>query len=220
MQSLLLLVAPALLAASIYMILGRLILVVDGEHHSPIPKKWLTKTFVAGDVLSFVMQSGGAGMMSSENSKSVKLGEKVIVGGLIMQVIFFIIFLFVAMAFYRRIQREPTVRASTLQKNGKTGWMTLFYALFTASGFILVRSLFRVIEYIQGDAGYLLRNEVWLYIFDSVLMLSVVVLFNIIHPSGAVPGSGSRSGKETTGREMLDLESHGLKGSESAMNQR
>jgi hypothetical protein len=220
MQSLLLLVAPALLAASIYMILGRLILVVDGEHHSLIPKKWLTKTFVAGDVLSFVMQSGGAGMMSSGNSKSVKLGEKVIVGGLIMQVIFFIIFLFVATAFYQRIQREPTVRASTLQKNGKTGWMTLFYALFTASGFILVRSIFRVIEYIQGDAGYLLRNEVWLYIFDSVLMLSVVVLFNIIHPSGAVPGSGSRSWKETTGREMLDLESHGLKGSESAMNQR
>ena len=41
------------------MMLGRIILVTDGEHHSLIPKKWLTKTFVVGDVISFLMQGGG-----------------------------------------------------------------------------------------------------------------------------------------------------------------
>lgn len=60
MQTLLLLVAPALFAATIYMELGRIILLVDGEAHSLIKKKWLTKIFVCGDVLSFMMQ--GAGM--------------------------------------------------------------------------------------------------------------------------------------------------------------
>jgi hypothetical protein len=59
MQTLLLLVAPALYAASIYMILGRIILLTDGEHHSLISKRWLTKIFVTGDVVSFMMQGAG-----------------------------------------------------------------------------------------------------------------------------------------------------------------
>ena len=65
-QSLTLLIAPALFAASIYMTLGRIILLVDGERHSIIPKKWLTKLFVAGDVLSFLLQ--GAGESTNECS--------------------------------------------------------------------------------------------------------------------------------------------------------
>ena len=58
-QAVLLLVAPALFAATIYMELGRIIVLVDGEHHSIIKKRWLTKIFVCGDILSFLMQSGG-----------------------------------------------------------------------------------------------------------------------------------------------------------------
>lgn len=42
------------------MMLGRIILVTDGELHSLLPKRWLTKLFVTGDVISFLMQ--GAGM--------------------------------------------------------------------------------------------------------------------------------------------------------------
>lgn len=59
MQSVLLLVAPALFAASIYMELGRIVLMVDGERSLFIRRTWLTKLFVAGDVLSFLMQSSG-----------------------------------------------------------------------------------------------------------------------------------------------------------------
>jgi hypothetical protein len=58
-QSLFILIAPALVAASIYMILGRIIVAVDGEKHSLIRKKWLTKIFVASDVFSFLVLSGG-----------------------------------------------------------------------------------------------------------------------------------------------------------------
>ena len=58
-QSILLLVAPALFAASIYMILGRIIVAIDGEKYSLIKKRWLTKIFVASDVLSFLVLSSG-----------------------------------------------------------------------------------------------------------------------------------------------------------------
>lgn len=53
------LVAPSVFAASIYMCLGRIILITDGEQHSIIRGKWLTKIFVVGDVISFLMQGAG-----------------------------------------------------------------------------------------------------------------------------------------------------------------
>jgi hypothetical protein len=59
LQTILLLVAPALYAASVYMMLGRIILLTDGEAHALIRKRWLTKIFVTGDVISFLMQGAG-----------------------------------------------------------------------------------------------------------------------------------------------------------------
>ena len=50
----------------------------------------------------------------------------------------------------------------------------------------MVRSIFRVIEYIQGMDGYLVSKEIFLYIFDAALMLCVVVIFNVVHPSEIV----------------------------------
>lgn len=59
MQSTLLLVAPALFAASIYMELGRIIRLVKGEKLSLVRVTLMTKIFVSGDVLSFLMQASG-----------------------------------------------------------------------------------------------------------------------------------------------------------------
>lgn len=58
-QTVLILLAPALYAASIYMTLGRLIMLLDAEKYSLIKRKWLTKFFVMGDIVSFVMQAIG-----------------------------------------------------------------------------------------------------------------------------------------------------------------
>lgn len=59
MQSALILIAPAFFAASIYMELGRIIRLLNAEKSSVIKLNWLTKTFVMGDVLSFLMQASG-----------------------------------------------------------------------------------------------------------------------------------------------------------------
>lgn len=39
--------------------LGRIITLTDGAGHSMINKNWLTRIFVAGDVVSFLMQIAG-----------------------------------------------------------------------------------------------------------------------------------------------------------------
>ena len=60
--------------------------------------------------------------------------------------------------------------------------------LYFASMLILVRSIIRVIEYIQGNDGYILSHEYFLYIFDASLMFIAIAAFNLVHPSQMIPG--------------------------------
>ncbi len=46
----------------------------------------------------------------------------------------------------------------------------------------MIRSIFRVVEYLMGQNGYPLKHEWTLYIFDSVLMFAVTVIFYIGYP--------------------------------------
>ncbi|KAH6622459.1 hypothetical protein C7974DRAFT_378009 [Boeremia exigua] len=86
MQSLLLLVAPALFAASIYIVLGRIISLVDGEQHPLIRQKGL----------NFLVQAGGGGIQAAGSLTLLHVGEKVIVVGLFLQLTFFGFFIVVA----------------------------------------------------------------------------------------------------------------------------
>lgn len=67
-QTLFLLLAPALLAASVYMLLGRIILLLQAESHALLGRKWLTKIFVTGDVLSFLLQGAGKHLIAKHRN--------------------------------------------------------------------------------------------------------------------------------------------------------
>jgi hypothetical protein len=62
-------------------------------------------------------------------------------------------------------------------------WKKHLWALYASSALILVRSVFRVVEYLQGYYGSLLQTEVYIYVFDAVLMWLVLVIFVAVHPS-------------------------------------
>ncbi|KAH7368396.1 RTA1 protein [Plectosphaerella cucumerina] len=178
MQALLLLVAPALYAATIYMQLGRIIRLVHGESRVRIPQKWMTKIFVIGDLLSFVLQGGGGGYQAAGSLEALQVGAKVIIVGLFVQLIFFGFFIVIAIKFDISISKVPTAQAQT-----HTLWKRHMWALYIGSLLVMVRSVFRAVEYLQGFDGYLLSHEAYLYIFDAALMLLVMALFNYVHPS-------------------------------------
>ncbi|KAK3935405.1 RTA1-domain-containing protein [Diplogelasinospora grovesii] len=180
-QSMYILLAPALFAASIYMILGRIILLTDGESRSMIKQRWLTKTFVCGDILCFTMQGGGGGLVAAgRNNQSLgDIGNGVIIAGLVLQLLWFVFFAIVAAVFHRRMSLAPT--ASSGQPAIR--WQSYLHTLYFVSGLIMVRSLFRVIEYVQGNTGYLLTTEAFLYVFDAVPMFIVVTWLHWKHPS-------------------------------------
>ncbi|KAF5518138.1 hypothetical protein COL154_009717 [Colletotrichum chrysophilum] len=198
-QSILLLLGPALFAASIYMILGRLINLLDAGNYSLIRPKWLTKVFVLGDLLSFFAQSGGGGMLATaKDTDSVKLGENIIVGGLCIQILFFGFFMVVTLIFHMRLSRNPTPKTYSLD----TPWKGLLWVLYGTSFMIMVRSLFRVAEYVQGSEGELQSKEMYIYIFDALLMGLTSVLFNWFHPSRVI-NNRDTSLKQVSSSEVL-----------------
>ncbi|CAI7654469.1 unnamed protein product [Penicillium pancosmium] len=183
-QSTLLLIAPALFAASIYMELGRVILLVRGERFSIVRVNWLTKIFVAGDVLSFLMQASGAGLMvtaaNGGSSSSASTGKTVIVGGLFVQILFFGIFLLSAIIFQHRLTSSRG--GGYVSSIDHLPWRKHMFALHTSSVLILIRSVVRVIEYVQGTDGFVMSNEVFIYAFDGLLMWIMLVIFVVVHP--------------------------------------
>ncbi|KAK5657986.1 hypothetical protein OQA88_2539 [Cercophora sp. LCS_1] len=185
MQSLLILLAPALFAASIYMILGRLIRLLEAEHLSVVRVKWLTKIFVAGDVMSFLAQSAGGGMLAKAKTKeSQEMGNNTVLGGLAIQIIFFGLFIVTTVIFHHRIRKQPTSRSYSVT----APWRQFIMALYFTSILILVRSLFRMIEYGMGRNNVLTQNEAYLFVFDGALMFLVTVTFLWYHPSRILAG--------------------------------
>ncbi|KAL2865965.1 RTA1 domain-containing protein [Aspergillus lucknowensis] len=187
LQTVLILLAPALYAASIYMVLGRLIVFLHAEELSLVRVNWMTKIFVAGDVVSFFMQCGAGGLMSSDDADTRTLGENLTIVALVIQVVFFSFFLITSVLFHVRIRRVSTAksREGVLHWTGDIrvkNWVTLLYALYTISGLILVRSVFRLVEFIDGYGGYLMTHEAFIFVFDGVPMFVVMVIMNLYHP--------------------------------------
>lgn len=222
-QTLFILLAPALFAASIYMELGRIILLVDGEEHSVIRRRWLTKLFVLGDLLSFMTQSSGespesmlrvfvqvnrigligiigGSLMASGKQEDMDNGAHIVVGGLLVQIFFFSFFMTVMIIFDRRMKKRPTEKYSSLFPTARKHMR----ALYASSTLIMIRNIFRTIEYVQGEKGYLLRHEYYLYIFDAVFMFGVLLVFNVVHPSEVK--ALLRGGKLSKGFKMVTLE--------------
>ncbi|OJJ31248.1 hypothetical protein ASPWEDRAFT_62490 [Aspergillus wentii DTO 134E9] len=178
MQSSLILIAPAFIAASIYMELGRIIYLLDAQKSSIIRLTWLTKIFVAGDVISFLMQASGAGLMIQDTSNP-STGEHIIIGGLFVQIIFFGFFLITAVIFEIRLANYKTPKSIDLAHI----WHRHMRALYMSSILVLIRSVVRVVEYLRGYDGYLMKNEVFIYVFDALLMFLAMVVLHVTHPS-------------------------------------
>ncbi len=172
-QSILILVAPALFAATIYMTLGRLIRATNGAKYSIVRVTWMTKIFVVGDVLSFFIQGGGGGIMASGDPDKLKVGERVILGALFLQITMFGLFVLASIIFHYRMHKEPTPESF----NPGLKWEKTLYVLYTVSATIMIRNIFRIAEYAGGHDGALLRVEWPIYVFDALLMALTMVIF-------------------------------------------
>lgn len=160
--------------------LGRIVELVQGDHYILIKRRWLTHTFVTGDIISFLMQAAGGGILGSAKTDSQRdLGTTLVLVGLFVQIVFFSFFVFTALLFHWRVQRAPTQKVLS----DRPPYNRHLFALYCVSILIFVRSIVRVVEFIEGFDGYISTHEAFIYVFDAVPMLATMLIMNWIHPS-------------------------------------
>ncbi|EEQ39119.1 hypothetical protein CLUG_03247 [Clavispora lusitaniae ATCC 42720] len=109
----------------------------------------------------------------------VHLGEKLIIVGLFIQIAFFGLFIIALTIFQVRIMRNPTPLSLSLRTfpSRKRNWQMVIVTLSTCSVLIFIRSIVRLIEYLQGNDGYVISHEVFLYTLDGLLMWITMLIF-------------------------------------------
>ncbi|KAK6524707.1 hypothetical protein TWF281_011607 [Arthrobotrys megalospora] len=179
LQTSFIILAPVLYAVSIYMVLRRLIRSINGDRFSIVPVRWLTWIFVTGDFIALNIQGNAVGL--TFKAKTQEIGQWVITAGLIVQVIIFGFFIYVCGVFHIKMNKD-------LRENPRSGphltvpWRAGLKMLYACSALIMIRSVFRVIEYVMGVDAYLLANEWPWYVFDALLMLGTQVIFVVWFP--------------------------------------
>lgn len=176
-QMMLILGSAPLLAASIYMTLGRYIRALKAEEHSFLRPRFITVIYVIIDIGSFVCQiMGSAAQMSGE--EGAKTGNRIVVIGLAVQLVAFVGFIAMSVIFHVRLNRDPTLES----ERPNVHWRKHMKILYAVSVLVLVRSAFRLIEFAEGAEGALIKIEALVYVFDASLLFTVAVCLAVVHP--------------------------------------
>lgn len=176
MQSLLLLIAPAFLAASCYMIFTDVLRHIFNDNLSK-RYNYLTKFYVFGDVLSILFQGAGGGLLAAQMND---VGKTLIIIGLFLQIFFFGTFTCLIPYMLYNVKEHPSLQG-TMKTRSRTNWRYMLVALLSICALILVRSIFRVIEYLEGINGDLISNEKYLFILDSTMIFFACFIYVIQH---------------------------------------
>ncbi|KXS09547.1 hypothetical protein M427DRAFT_38692 [Gonapodya prolifera JEL478] len=167
----LIVLAPVFFSAGYYVILSRTINLL-GDAYSPIRSRLVVGIFVSSDLISFIIQVSGSGLLlGSTDIDMINIGEKVLVGGLVVQAVSTALFLLLVVV--------VTVRAKDLQGS----WKRIIAVLLLGAVLILVRSIYRVAEFSGGFTGPLALNETLMYILDILLMFNAAGVLCLVHPA-------------------------------------
>lgn len=215
-QSFCLTVAPAVIMAGIYFLLA-LLIVIHGRQYSYLKPMLYSGIFITIDILSFCIQGAGGGLATSDDPDSSKMGNNLMIAGIVVQIvgmtlflIFFLIFLGKIyfknrgssspynkpsfMNFMRLLFNVPAIRVYRMEyldqfynsqfQSLRMGKLFNYFPLAMTLAVIAVyiRSVYRVVELVQGYGGYLFTHEVYLFVLDASLITVSGIIFVPFHP--------------------------------------
>ena len=198
-SSLLILAAPPMLAATVYMTFGRIIRNLKAATFSIISPRWLTSLFVLGDVICLGSQLAGSVLRASDDLQTNQTGSHIVLAGLILQVVMFSFFGLLVAIFHARYTRSG--------EDIGLGWKKHVVMLYVLSVVFVVRNIVRIVEFTQSGDGYIAMHESMLYLFDGSFMLFVSVLFLLVHPGRLLREARRfhRKDRFTMGSEMVPI---------------
>ncbi|KAF9157871.1 hypothetical protein DFQ26_008241 [Actinomortierella ambigua] len=201
-QNILIIATPSAFLAFNYMLYGRLITAIDPQfgasgsksrmeksRYSAIPPRIVSRVFIGSDITTFLIQVVAGSIMGSagdEDESLANIGDKLFLVGVCAQGATYSLFtVLLTVALARLIGTRRAARANLAGK----GWMgldqstaTIVSGLYFSSLFIMIRSIFRIVELVQGHNGYLMSKEVFLFVLDAVPLVLAIGIWAIFWP--------------------------------------
>ncbi|KAJ8120834.1 hypothetical protein ONZ43_g2560 [Nemania bipapillata] len=176
-----------------------------------IDPKLYFRVFIASDIIALTVQTGGGGISFGEKPVTdggITLGQGIVIGGLIIQVISLSIFftLFMGVIWPSNIIRPKTFgEPNEKEKRLRTFVIVLLVAILLIIG----RSAFRVAEYSEGFFGSLVHDEVLFIIFDGFPIAIASTIMVIFHPMRMIPTTPRFP--TVTSEELIHMPYEGLR---------
>jgi hypothetical protein len=218
MQICCLIVAPAFIAAGIYLTLKHIV-ISFGEEWSRLRPAWYTYAFIAGDIVSLTLQGAGGGLASSadDDFDILDIGTNLMIAGVVFQVVVLAFFAYFFTEYViRTYRRRHNLSAEAIQLFHKPSFRWFIGAVVVGYTGIFVRCVYRVPELTSGWGSDLMRNEPEFIVLEGAMIVVTVAALTIFHPGYCFPALGntfSKKNKTTQGKN-----SNGNEGSDVEMN--
>ncbi|KAI9694384.1 MAG: hypothetical protein M1820_008984 [Bogoriella megaspora] len=182
-------IAPAFLAAGIYLTLSRIV-VTFGSSNSRLPALWYPRVFIPCDVISLLLQAGGGGAASaaSHANGNIKPGDNIMVAGLAFQVFTLAVFIALSVDFalttwrrHRELGADALDPAHAKLRQSKR-FQGFLVALALATLCIFTRSVYRVAELSEGWNGHLIHTQKYFIGLEGAIVGAAVLALNAFHP--------------------------------------
>ncbi|KAF3061826.1 Sphingoid long-chain base transporter RSB1 [Daldinia childiae] len=211
-------IAPAFLAAGIYLCIRKIVFAF-GPENSRIPPKYYTRIFIPCDIVSLILQAAGGGLASSafHTGHSTDTGDNIMIAGLAFQVFTLLVFMLLSTDFLiNTLRRRRTLGSAALDQDPeliamRNSWMFKAFppALALSTICIFWRSVFRVAELSNGWSGSLMGRQDLFIGFEGVMITVAVLVLNVFHPSlcfGEIMDRKFEAGDNGTRKEIRQSE--------------
>ncbi|KAK4865527.1 hypothetical protein LT330_009315 [Penicillium expansum] len=191
-------IGPAFISASIYICLGRIV-VIYGENISRLSPRAYTIVFIVCDVVSLLLQASGGAVTSiadADQPDMAQAGINTMIAGLSFQVASLAIFMAFCLDFAWKVYRNqhelnPDTHLIDLRNSIK--WKAFLVGLALATITIFTRSAFRVAELQGGFHSSLANDEVVFMILEGAMLSIALLSMTILHPGICFDGQWNKT---------------------------
>ncbi|KAG2113873.1 RTA1 like protein-domain-containing protein [Suillus discolor] len=174
-QQILTLSPPAAYLAFNYILYSRFIVNCVDRRYSWIKPEKVTWYIIISDMTTSI-QGAVISLQASTNPTSTKLGVDILLTGFILQTASFAFFMILVAHAWHCINRDGLLFRE--EPWGKILWILMF-----SSTAYMIRYIYRVTEFAQGNGGYLITHEIYFYLLDSLPLLIGICAYIIYWPT-------------------------------------
>ncbi|KAJ7511903.1 RTA1 like protein-domain-containing protein [Mycena galericulata] len=187
------LLSPCAFLATDYMLLVRLANTLDQivrRRCLPIRTTYIVRLFVGSDITTFILQGCGGGLTAIGGSLA-NVGATISMFGLSLQLLSFATFTVLLLNFGWRLRKEfpqswpahvPNQLFNTFSWEPVDDWRILYFTICVTCIGILIRSVFRIVEFSGGYTGFVSTHEGYFYIFDALPLWISMTLYCFVWP--------------------------------------